>query len=55
MPLPIPRISETQREYIERCYPEAVKEWDNTQALGVCYSRWREKKMRIIRDLKKKG
>jgi hypothetical protein len=53
MPLPIPRNSETQREYINRCYEVTKDEFPSNQAMAVCYGRWREKQMRIIRDLKR--
>ena len=53
MPLPIPRSSETQREYVTRCYEVTKDEYPQNQAIAVCYSRWREKQMRVIRDLRR--
>jgi len=53
MPLPVPRISETQREFVTRCYDVAKDEFPPNSAIAVCYSRWRDKQLRMIRDIKR--
>ena len=47
MPLPKPKPTEIQSEFIDRCMsnPTMKKEYtDVDQRLAVCYTQWREKK-----------
>lgn len=53
MPIPIPKKSENQREYVTRCYEVTKDEFPPNQAMAVCYGRWKEKQMRLIRDLRR--
>lgn len=47
MPIPTPRPSETENEFISRCVSnEMNKGMTQDQALGACYAVWKEKKMR---------
>lgn len=54
MPIPAPKSNEQQKDYVSRCYVEIKDEYDRATAFGICYSKWREKKMAQIRKLKKK-
>lgn len=54
MPIPAPRGSEQQKDYVSRCYTEIKDEYDKAQAFAICYSKWREKKMSQIAKLKRK-
>ncbi len=55
MPIPAPKSNELQRDFVSRCYTEIKDEYDRPVAFGICYSKWREKQMSVIRKLKKKG
>ena len=44
MPIPQP-TNETQSEYIGKCMSAISDEYPQDQALGICYSTWRESKM----------
>lgn len=54
MPIPAAKVNEPQSEYISRCYEAIKDEYEQTQALGICYTKWREKKMAQIAKLKRK-
>lgn len=54
MPIPTPRSSEPQREYITRCYEEIKDEYDKNRAFSICYTKWKEKKMERIAKLSRK-
>lgn len=51
MPIPTPRGSEKQADYISRCYVEIKDEYDRNRAFAICYTKWREKKMERIAKL----
>jgi hypothetical protein len=53
MPIPNPRFDETQKQYVSRCYAAIKNEYDSPVAFGICYSKWKEKKMVAIARLKK--
>jgi hypothetical protein len=45
MPIPKPKESEKQSEYIQRCLEAIGSEYtDKDQAVAVCYTQWREGK-----------
>jgi hypothetical protein len=58
MPIPNPRFDETgeggQKKYISRCYEAIQNEYPSEVAFGICYSKWKEKKMMAIARLRKK-
>jgi hypothetical protein len=54
MPIPSPRATEQQKDYVSRCYTEIKNEYDRAAAFAICYSKWREKKMAQIAKLKRK-
>lgn len=54
MPIPAPKFDETQREYVSRCYKEIKDEYDDAVSFGICYNKWREKKMMAISKMKRK-
>lgn len=45
MPIPKPTGNETQNEYISRCVSEIITDYDQQQALGICYSTWDRENM----------
>lgn len=45
MPVPNPTSSETQNEYISRCMGEIGSEYEQSQALAICYSTWDKQNM----------
>ena len=48
--MPIPKVNsgEKQSDYIGRCMSAISDEYDQDQALGICYSTWRESRMEGI-------
>lgn len=42
-PVPSPSGSEDEQGFISRCMSEIGSEYDQDQALAICYSKWREK------------
>ena len=48
MPIPKPKSGEKQSDYIGRCMSAISNEYDQDQALGICYSTWRESRMEGI-------
>ena len=54
MPIPSPKASELQKDFISRCYTDIKDEYDDNRAFGICYTRWREKKMERISKLTRK-
>ena len=48
--MPIPKVNsgEKQSEFIGRCMSAIGDEYDRDQALGICYSTWRESRMEGI-------
>ena len=43
MPIPEPKGSENQQEFISRCMSDLSEEFpDQEQRLAVCYAKWRE-------------
>lgn len=45
MPIPNPGQSEDQNEFISRCMSEISGEYDQQQALGICYTTWEKENM----------
>ncbi len=41
-PVPSPSGDEIESEFISRCMGEIGGEYDQEQALAICYSKWRE-------------
>ena len=57
MPIPKPRVKESQSEFISRCVMDSVmkREYpDKKQRLAVCYSSWRKSMSELKMDDKKK-
>jgi hypothetical protein len=42
-PIPSPSGDEDETKFISRCMGEIGGEYDQDQALGICYSKWNEK------------
>lgn len=42
-PIPSPSGDEDEQGYVSRCMKEIGGEYDQDQALAICYSKWREK------------
>lgn len=42
-PIPSPEGGEDESAFISRCMSEIGGEYEQDQALGICYSKWREK------------
>ena len=43
MPIPKPKPSEKQSDFMQRCIPIARKEFNQQQAIAVCYNQWKNK------------
>lgn len=43
MPIPKPKSGEKQSEFVQRCYAEIRSEYDEEQALAICYEVYRKK------------
>jgi hypothetical protein len=41
-PIPSPSGGEDEQEYVSRCMKEIGGEYEQDQALAICYSKWRE-------------
>jgi len=41
-PIPSPSGEETESEFISKCMSEIGGEYEQVQALAICYSKWRE-------------
>ena len=41
MPIPTPTAAETEQEFVSRCMSEISGEYEQDQALGICYSTYR--------------
>ena len=41
--IPSPESGEDQNTYISRCVSEIIGEYEQEQALGICYSQWEKK------------
>ena len=40
-----PRKNESKEEFIQRCVAEEIRSgYENTQAVAICYSKWRDSK-----------
>ncbi|HEY0089707.1 MAG TPA: hypothetical protein VGB37_12745 [Candidatus Lokiarchaeia archaeon] len=55
MPIPKPNPNEKEQEFISRCMSNEVmkKEFpDQKQRAGVCYSQWRKKLSKELKELK---
>jgi hypothetical protein len=46
MPVPTPKPTESQQEFIARCMgdPTMVTEYEQKQRAAICYRQWRESK-----------
>lgn len=44
MPVPNPKPSEKQQDYIKRCYVAIKDEYPKAQSFGICYSTWKNSK-----------
>jgi len=42
-PVPSPSGDEDEQSYVSRCMKEIGGEYEQDQALAICYSKWREK------------
>lgn len=43
MPVPKPKEGESEKDFIPRCVRSIIDEYDQNQALGICYSQLRQK------------
>ncbi len=43
MPIPKPKEGESEKDFIPRCVRSIIDEYDQNQALGICYSQLRQK------------
>jgi len=43
MPIPNPRSSETQQQFIQRCYREIKDEYKPAQGFAICYQKYRDR------------
>lgn len=43
MPIPKPRSNEKQSDFMSRCVPQMMKEYNKDQAIAVCYDAYRTK------------
>lgn len=43
MPIPKPKEGESEQDFIPRCIRSIIDEYDQNQALGICYSQLRQK------------
>jgi len=46
MPIPQPKGGETEQDFVSRCISEIYNEYGEEQSAGICYSTWREGKMK---------
>ena len=44
MPIPTPSSSESQKDFIKRCYLEIKDEYDRPTAFAICYDTYKTKK-----------
>ena len=44
MPIPQPRTDEDRNEFVSRCMREISNEYDQKQALAICYNTYKTKK-----------
>lgn len=52
MPLPTPRVTENQDEFMARCIPVAYEEFpDEAQAAAVCYTQWEKREFEKFKTL----
>lgn len=42
-PIPSPSGDDDEQSYVSKCMKEIGGEYDQDQALAICYSKWREK------------
>jgi len=42
-PIPSPSGDENESDYVSRCMKEIGGEYEQEQALAICYSKWKEK------------
>ena len=47
MPIPKPKPSEKQSDFILRCVPELSKYHSKDQAVAMCYKAYKDKKWKI--------
>jgi hypothetical protein len=40
MPIPEPKATENQKEFMQRCVSVTIKEYDKEQAIAICYNKW---------------
>ena len=44
MPIPKPRSKEKQVDFMIRCVPQMMKEYNKDQAIAICYKSFKDKK-----------
>ncbi len=43
MPIPKPKQNEKQKEFVMRCVADLSNEYDQDQALAICYNEYKNK------------
>jgi|TARA_B110000908_G_scaffold40394_1_gene49076 hypothetical protein len=43
MPIPKKKPNEKQSDFMIRCVPQLMKEYDKSQAIAICYKSYKEK------------
>lgn len=54
MPIPKPKASESQNDYMGRCMSEISGEYPQDQAVAICISTYQRDNMKKIKDTEKK-
>ncbi len=55
MPIPKPTSEETEQEFVSRCVSEIIDEYDQQQALAVCYSTYQNMKSEVTEEAQQGG
>lgn len=42
-PIPSPSSDDNENDFISRCVSSIIDEYEQSVALGICYSKWNEK------------
>lgn len=50
MPIPKPRPEENESEFVGRCISEISNEYDQDQAVAICFNTYRESKAQAFKD-----
>ena len=55
MPIPKPTSEETEQEFVSRCVPEIIGEYDQEQALAICYSTYQNMNSEVTEEAQQGG